>query len=270
MGNLSHDTERALSEGRALVRDNRTGGRHRLDGSIGAGSARLKKKNLLAKIRNIVLAILAIWIGAGVAGAIFSGIGFWGVMAVVVATAIAIAVFSSFPKVKVPKRAELALGNPRQMVARTELWLEAQRPALPPPAVKIVDQLGVQLDALGLQLETVDASHPAAAEVRELVGEYIPETIENYRKVPAHMRGEAHAGKTADQRLTDSLTKLSGEVDRVTRRLAEGALDDLAIKDRYLEYRYGGDVMIQDMRSPDPDAGVPLPDFAAEKQKAER
>lgn len=105
----------------------------------------------------------------------------------------------------------------------------------------------MQLDALGLQLETVDANHPASREVRELVGEYIPETIENYRKVPEHMRGEAHAGKTADQRLTDSLTKISGEVDRVTRRLAEGALDDLAIKDRYLEYRYGGDELLEDL-----------------------
>ena len=160
------------------------------------------------------------------------------------------------------------------MVARTELWLEAQRPALPAPAQTIVDQLGVQLDALGVQLQTIDASHPAMAEVRELVGEYIPETIDNYRKIPAHMRKEAHAGKTADERLVDSLTKLSGEIDRVTRRLAEGALDDMAIKSRYLEYRYGGDELLADMRGEgqgaDQGAGVPLPDFAAEKQKAPR
>ncbi|MEE4206055.1 MAG: hypothetical protein V2I39_07180, partial [Erythrobacter sp.] len=134
----------------------------------------------------------------------------------------------------------LKQGSPRDMVAKTELWLENQRKALPPPAVSVVEQLGVQLDALGLQLETVDAAHPAMAEVRELVGEYIPETIENYRKIPEHLRTEKHTGKSADERLTDSLGKLSGEVDRVTRKLAEGAMDDLAIKDRYLEYRYGG------------------------------
>ena len=134
------------------------------------------------------------------------------------------------------------------MVGRTELWLEAQRPALPPPAVKIVDQLGVQLDALGIQLEAVDQSHPAVNEVRELVGEYIPETIDNYGKIPAHLRQEQHAGKSADERLTDSLSKISGEVDRVTRRLAEGALDDLAVKSRYLEYRYGGAEALEDHR----------------------
>ena len=71
-----------------------------------------------------------------------------------------------------------------------------------------------------------------------------------------------HAGKTADERLTESLTKLSGEVDRVTRRLAEGALDDLAIKSRYLEYRYGGADALEDLRDTT-DTGAPLPDFSA-------
>lgn len=255
--------------GRSLATQ-RSGGTHRpATGSIGKGSADLKMKNLLKKVRNIVLAVFAIWLGAGIAGAMFSGIGFWGVMAVVVATAIAIAVFSSFPKVKVPKRAELKQGNPKQMVARTELWLESQRAALPPAAQALVEKMGVQLDALGLQIESMDQSHSAMSEVRELVGEYIPETIDNYRKIPAHLRSEAHAGGTADDRLVSSLTKLSGELDRVTRRLAEGALDDLAVKSRYLDYRYGGDEMLEDA-SGMPDTGVPLPDFAADKAKAER
>jgi hypothetical protein len=64
-------------------------------------------------------------------------------------------------------------------------------------------------------------------------------------------------------------TKLSGEVDRVTRRLAEGALDDLAIKSRYLEYRYGGAAALEDMTGM-PDTGVPLPDFAVTPAKQER
>jgi hypothetical protein len=167
-------------------------------------------------------------------------------MAVAFAVMASVWFFSNYPKVKVPKRAELKKGDAKQMVARTELWLESQRPALPPPAVQIVDQLGVQLDALGLQLQTIDQNDPAMNEVRELVGEYIPETIDNYQKIPAHLRGEKHAGKTADERLTESLGKISGEVDRVTRRLAEGALDDLAIKSRYLDYRFGGPEALED------------------------
>jgi hypothetical protein len=272
MPDTTRESDRILREAKTSLAVQREGGTHRpasRGASIGKGSAELKLKSLLTKLRNIALAIFTIWVGAGIAGAFVNGIGFWGVMAVIVASAVAIAVFSSFPQMKTPRREELKQGNPAQMVARTELWLEAQRPALPPPAQALVDQIGVQLDALGLQLKGLGDNEPAMAEVRELVGEYIPETIDNYRKIPQHLRGEEYAGKTADQRLTESLTKLSGEVDRVTRRLAEGALDDLAIKSRYLEYRYGGAEALEDM-SGMPDTGVPLPDFSAIPQKQER
>lgn len=275
MPDTTRESDRILREAKTSLAVQREGGTHRpgLRGSsIGKASAELKMKSLLTKVRNVALAIFAIWLGAGIAGAFLNGIGFWGVMAVVIATAVAVAVFSSFPKVKVPKRAELKQGNPQAMVARAEIWLEAQRPALPPPAQALVDQLGVQLDALGLQLKGLGDNEPAMAEVRELVGEYIPETIDNYRKVPVHLRSEEYAGKTADERLTESLTKLSGEVDRVTRRLAEGALDDLAIKSRYLEYRYGGAEALEDLTGGGgmPDTGVPLPDFSAVPSKQER
>jgi len=259
--------EQQLRSAKRSLAVQRDGGTHRpapRGQSIGKASAELKMKSLLTKVRNIAIAFVTIWIGAGIAGSIVGGIGFWGLMAGIVAMCLAVAVFSSFPKVKVPKRAELKQGNPQQMVARTEIWLEAQRPALPAPAQVIVDHLGVQLDALGLQLKGLGDDEPAMAEVRELVGEYIPETIDNYRKIPAHLRSEEYAGKTADERLVESLSKLSGEVDRVTRRLAEGALDDLAIKSRYLEYRYGGAEALEDAM---PDTGVPLPDFSAIKQE---
>lgn len=253
----------------SLVTQRDEGGTHRPGrGSIGKGSAAAKRKVWINRAKYFAGAIVTILVSASVAGIVLDGIGFTGVMMVALAVMAAAFVFTNYPKVKVPKRGELKQGNPQQMVARTELWLESQRSALPAPAAAIVDQLGVQLDALGLQLQTIDAAHPAMGEVRELVGEYIPETIDNYRKIPAHLRKEEHAGKTADERLTESLTKLSSEVDRVTRRLAEGALDDLAVKSRYLDYRYGGDELIADMR--EEGSGVPLPDFTTEKQKAER
>jgi hypothetical protein len=266
MPDMTRESDRILREAKTSLAVQRDGGTHRPGPrSIGKGSAQLKAKALLKRVRNIALAVVAIWVGAGIFSAVIGPLLFWGFMATLLATAVAVGVFGLFPKVKVPKRAELSQGNPAQMVARTELWLEAQRPALPPPAQAIVDQLGVQLDALGLQLKGLEATHPAMAEVRELVGEYIPETIDNYRKIPVALRKEEHAGKTADQRLTESLGKLSGEVDRVTRRLAEGALDDLAIKSRYLEYRYGGAEALEDLTAGGtmPDTGVPLPDLSA-------
>ncbi|MDW4800204.1 hypothetical protein NQ294_33580, partial [Escherichia coli] len=78
--------------------------------SIGQGSARLKRDNLMKKVRNVALAVFAIWIGTGVIGAIIGGIGFWGVMMLAVATVVALGVFSKYPKVKVPKRADINKG----------------------------------------------------------------------------------------------------------------------------------------------------------------
>ena len=38
---------------------------------------------------------------------------------------------------------------------------------------------------------------------------------------------------------TESLGKISQEIDSINRQLANGALDDLAVQHRYLGYRYG-------------------------------
>ncbi|WP_421992922.1 hypothetical protein [Qipengyuania sp.] len=239
MNDLTRDNDRILSEGKALLRDNREGGRHRRAPSIGEGSAKVKRDHLMKKVRNIAIALFALWVGMGVLGMIIDGIGFLGVMALVVASVVAIGVLGNYPKMKTPKRADINKGNVQQMVSRTELWLEAQRPALPPPAARIVDDMGVQLDALGLQLEGLDQNHPKAREVRSLVGEQLPEMIDSYRRIPAHLRSEERAGATPDAQLTDSLGKISSEIDSITRQLAEGSLDDLAIKHRYLDYKFG-------------------------------
>ena len=239
MGDLTRESQRLIEEGRRLRDDNHSGGRHRRTVSIGEGSAREKRKHLMTKVRNVVIALFALWVGMGVLGLIVDGIGFAGIMALIVASVVAIGIFGNYPKMKVPKRAEINKGNVQQMVARTELWLEHQRPALPPPAVNLVDQIGVQLDGLGYQLDGLDQNHPKAREIRSLVGEQLPEMVDSYRKIPAHLRTEKRAGVTPDEQLTDSLAKISGEIDSITRQLAEGSLDDLAIKHRYLDYKFG-------------------------------
>ena len=240
MPDLTRESDRILSESRALVRDNRSGGRHRMTPSIGDGSARMKRKNRIARLRNVIIAVFALWVAAGIVGAIVNGIGILGVLALIVATVLAIGIFANFPRLKTPTRADLTRGDDVQkLVGRTELWLEAQRPALPPPAANLVDKLGVQLDGLGLQLEGVEQSHPKAREIRSLIGEQLPEMIDSYRRIPAQMRREERGGSTPDQQLTDSLSTISGEIDSITRQLAEGSLDDLAIKHRFLDYKFG-------------------------------
>ena len=254
---LTRESDRLLEDSRAVLRDNQAGGRFRRMRSqpIGRGSAEIRRKNLKTRIKLIGGSLLAIVLAAMIAGMILPGIGFNGIMIAFLAVVAATFLFSNFPKVKIPKRSDLNTGDVRHMVARTELWLEHQRPALPPPAVTLVDQIGVQLDALGVQLEHVEPLHPAAVETRKLVGETLPGMIDAYRKIPAHLRREERAGGTPDGQLVESLGKISKEIDHVTRQLADGALDDLAIKTRYLDYRYGAEgepAALPELNGPEP------------------
>jgi HEPN domain-containing protein len=63
--------------------------------------------------------------------------------------------------------------------------------------------------------------------------------VDAYRRIPAQLRKEKRAGAAPDEQLVESLGKVSTEIDSITRQLADGALDDLAIRTRYLDYRYG-------------------------------
>lgn len=238
MEDLTRNSERLIIEGRILRDDNRAGGRHRRVASIGEGSAKLRSKHFTTKLVQLAVGIVGILVAAGVAGAILDGIGFWGVMLVALTMFLLFGTVAT-RKIKVPKRAEINKGNVQQMVARTELWLESKRPALPSPAAAIVSDMGVQLDGLGYQLAGIDQNHPKAREIRNLVGDQLPEMIESYQRIPAHLRKEKRAGSTPDEQLTDSLAKISGEIDSITRQLAEGSLDDLAIKHRYFDYKFG-------------------------------
>ena len=238
MASPAHDSDRTLREARQSLVNNRDyGGRRAV--SIGRRSAALKREHMFRKLVRTMLAVGAVVFGAMVAGLILDGIGWTGVIVSMLAIVVAMGVFSTFPRMKVPSRESLRGSDVKSLVGRTELWLESQRPALPAPAVQLVDQIGVQLDALGLQLDGLPEQTPAAVEVRKLVGEHLPELVSTYTSIPRHLRAEASGGASPDQRLTESLGKISAEIDSVTRQLASGAIDNLAIKTRYLDYKYG-------------------------------
>ncbi len=231
------DNDRILAEARASLVNQQAGGRRLA--TIGKRSAQMRRSHQLRKVLNMTIAVVAILVASMFAGLILNGIGFAGIMMTVLAIVAALFVFGSFPKLRIPEIGALNTGDVRTLVGNTELWLESQRPALPAPAVQLVDHIGVQLDALGLQLEKVDEHQPAMAEVRKLVGEHLPGLVSNYTAIPAHLRKEPRAGQTPDEQLADSLGKISTEIDLVTRQLADGQIDKLAIQTRFLEYKYG-------------------------------
>jgi len=237
MKSPAQNSDVILRDARQSLVNQRAGGRR--VSSIGQRSAALKREHLKRKAGRAAAAVVAIIVAAMVAGLVIDGIGFAGVMITALAIFAAIMVFGNYPKLKVPQRRDLTAGDVKSLVGRTELWLEAQRPALPAPAVQLVDQIGLQLDALGLQLDGLTDNAPAAVEVRKLVGEHLPELVSTYTSIPRHLRTEMQAGRTPDQQLAESLGKISTEIDSVTRQLASGAIDNLAIKTRYLDYKYG-------------------------------
>ncbi len=256
----SDDIVRAAGQSLA---EQRAGGVHRRAQSIGRGSAKLKFKHWMKKARNIALAVGGLWIGASIIGAIIGGIGFTGVMTLGIATVAALAIFSRYPRMKMPKRADLNTENVRQLVAKTELWLEMQRSRLPKPIAKSLTFIGSQLDELQPQLEEVDQKHPTAAEIRKLVGEDLPDMIEGFLKIPESLRYEEKNDTTPVKQLESGLDVISREIDSINRQLAQGSIDDLAIRGKYLDYKYSESISVDG-----DDYGVPLPDFDTEKTKA--
>ena len=237
MPDSTRESDRILTAARQTLAIQRGGGRR--FGSIGTQSAKLKRGHALKKIGRVLLAVGGVWLAATVVGLIIGGIGLTGLILTVLASIIALGLFARYPKLEMPTLATINTGDAKALVGRTELWLESQRRALPPPAVKLVDHIGLQLDALGMQIKDVDPLHPALSEVRKLVGEHLPGVVDGYRKIPEHLRYEERGGSNPNKQFMDSLSVISGEIDSVTRQLASGAIDDLAIKTRYLDYKYG-------------------------------
>ncbi|WP_066553599.1 hypothetical protein [Croceicoccus bisphenolivorans] len=237
MNDSTHDADRIMTEGRNSLIEQRAGGRR---ASIGDGSARLKREHATRKLKRILIALAAIVIAAMGYGIFVSALGFEGLFVTVLLMAVAIGVLAKYPKLKVPTLKTLPKGSLGENVARTELWLEMQRPALPAPARNIVDGIGVQLDGLGAQLRGLDENTPAAVSVRNLVTRDLPDVVTSYTKIPRHLRDQDSAGSTPDRQVTESLASISREIDTVTRQLAEGDLDALAVRTRYLDYKYGG------------------------------
>ncbi|MFN4097950.1 MAG: terminase gpA endonuclease subunit, partial [Sphingomonas sp.] len=121
-----------------------------------------------------------------------------------------------------------------EMLAET--WTHASGAAMP-----LVDTIGMKLDVLAGQLKTLNEAEPAAAEVRKLVGEQLPELIKGYQRVPDNLRGVDRFGQSPDKQLVDGLALIDQEISQMSAQLAQGDLDALATRGRYLQIRYRGD-----------------------------
>lgn len=193
------------------------------------------------RLTRAAIADLVIVVAAIVFGLAIGPIGMFGFLAVVVAMIVATVFFLSMGGEPAPTPEKLRAVDLKALPAQTGRWLDAQRPALPAPAVNLVDQIGLKLDALTPQLATLDGNSPAGEEIRKLVGEQLPEFIKGYERVPRGLRGVERNGKTPDQQLVEGLGVIGREIDEMSAQLAQGDLDALSTRGRYLEIKYQGD-----------------------------
>lgn len=207
--------------------------------SIGTRSESLKRRYFMKKLGRAAAWTGAVLVGASVIGGIVSGIGFWGVMIATGLIGGGIWAAMKYPQMKLPTPETLVQSDLKSLAGKTEIWLENQRLALPPPAVRIVNDIGAQLDALSPQLQKLDDKEPAAYEVRKLVGEHLPELINGYRSIPSSMREKSEDGaKSPDEQLVSGLSVIEKEISSVTQQIAKGDIDNLSIRERFLEMKY--------------------------------
>ena len=209
-------------------------------GSLSKRAKKRRDAEILKRLGRIAGADFAIVIVAMIFGW-FVPLGMGGallVMALLIATTLALAIF---PLVEAPSAEKLVQVPLKALPLRTEQWLETQRPALPAPARTLADSIGVKLETLAPQLAELSEESPAANEVRKLVGEQLPELVKGYQRVPESLRAVERNGRPPNQQLEEGLKLIDGEIAEMSAQLAEGDLDLLATKGRYLQIKYQGD-----------------------------
>lgn len=212
----------------------------RMGPPIGMKSRALRRAHFYGKVARAAMAVGVVLVGAGIIGAVIDGIGFWGVMITALLGTAAAYMLLRYPEMPMPTAESLRQTDLGTLAGKTEIWLEAQRPALPAPAIPIVQAIGLRLDALAPQLQALEESNPASREVRKLVGEHLPELINSYKRIPEPLRRQDNGGKTPEQQLVDGLKRIDLEIETMTSQIARGELDKLATRERFLEIRYDG------------------------------
>lgn len=241
MAHVSEENQATLTSARGAVERSRErrANAPTLRRSIGKRSRAYKIRHLGQKFTRIISWWIALLVGAIAFSLIISPLGVTGVIVTALLALLGSIFLAIYPRMKGVSDFNLLESDIASLPAKTEIWLEAERPALPAPAQQVVDRIGNELDTLAVQLENLDNSEPVADEVRRLVGEHLPGLINGYKKVPPAMRARGNvSGRSADQELVEGLNVIEREVRTMSENIARGDLDALATRGRYLEIKY--------------------------------
>ncbi len=212
----------------------RTAARYSADGARGRA---LRAKDLMTRLRRMILAAAAVIIGAAIFGFIMP-IGGTGVL-IVLGLLIACLGFAFLPTMETAvEPARLAETDLKALPLKTEIWLDNQRKAMPRAAVPIIDAIGNRLGTLAPQLAKLNPQEPAALEVRRLLSDHLPQLVTGYQSIPVPLRSQPRNGRVPDAQLVEGLSVIEQEIATMTEQLASGDLDNLAAHNRFLEMKY--------------------------------
>lgn len=189
--------------------------------SIGRRSRELKNQHLLGRIWRVMAGVMAVFAASLAISFAARGIGIVGLMLTALAAIMIAALLLCYPRLKVPPRGILALLPLAEIAGKTQLWLETRRQALPPQAARVLDQVGIQLDALALQLDQLGEDRVHADAVRNLVGRELPGLVSSYI---SSVRADPVPAVSPDIHLIEQLSLCSHHIALLTRRLAGSAI----------------------------------------------
>lgn len=199
-----------------------------------------RRAHSMRKLGRVVLAFGAFLVAVGLIQAFAAGLSGTLVPAAFVVTLLA--AFFIFMRSPYPQATSEALvqSDLKLLPAQTEVWLSQQRKLLPAPAAHQLDGIGLKLETLAPQLQTLNPAEPVAVEARKILAEHLPELVEGYRKVPEPLRRETprNGGPTPDEQLADGLRLIDEEIADLTRSIAAGDLDRLATQEKFLQLKY--------------------------------
>lgn len=210
------------------------------DARLNARERARSRKTALRRGGRIAWAGLAILLAAFIVGLIVP-LGTTGVMIAALLFVLAALGIMLVPGERFPDAAALPTTALAQLPLRTENWLAGQRAMLPAPAQRLADGIGVKLEALAPQLQSLDEREPAAAEIRRLIADELPELVKGYGRVPDALRRVDTDGMMPERQLVEGLSVVDGELARMSEQLARGDLEKLATQGKYLELKYQGD-----------------------------
>lgn len=193
------------------------------------------------RLKYAFFAVLGVALAGGLIGSFVTPLGIWGFFLMLVAMAIVFFGILGWPQAPEPTPQQMAKSDLPLLPSQTERWLEAQRPALPAPAQRLADEIGIKLEAIGPQLAQIDPREPAAFEFRKLMAEELPELVEGYKRVPEGMRRAERNGSSPDRQLVEGLQVVDEELARLSEQIVSGDLNKLATQGRYLELKYRGE-----------------------------